>query len=372
MYDRGLSDKILLVITGEMGRSPRRNHKGGRDHHAELTTLAFAGGGWQMGQVSGRSDRTASRPTTERFVPAPAPGHWPDALRYRTGDLVRIGKDGELLCLGRLDHQVKVNGYRIELGEVEAAMAAAPGVAEAVAMVAELGGEPCLAGYLAVPPHEGHAPEPAEQAVEGWSGIWDAAYAPETPDDPLENFAGWNSSYDGGQLPRPAAREWIAATAERIGRGNPQAILEIGCGLGLILLRAAPAAARYVGLDIAPSALAYLERLLAARPALAAKTDLHRKAAHQLGDFAGQRFDLVALNSVAQYFPDAAYFARCLDDAASLLAPGGRVFAGDIRVRPWAEAFHASVEIHRMASATSAYASIQFLLASSTIHAANS
>jgi hypothetical protein len=66
---RGLTDKILLVITGEMGRSPRLNNGGGRDHHADLTTLAFAGGGLRMGQVIGRSDRNASSPATERYGP---------------------------------------------------------------------------------------------------------------------------------------------------------------------------------------------------------------------------------------------------------------------------------------------------------------
>jgi hypothetical protein len=68
--DRGLSDQILLVITGEMGRTPRLNNNGGRDHHANLTTLAFAGGGLRMGQVIGRSDRTAASPATERYGPA--------------------------------------------------------------------------------------------------------------------------------------------------------------------------------------------------------------------------------------------------------------------------------------------------------------
>ena len=42
---RGLSDKILLVVTGEMGRTPRRNNNGGRDHYGELTPLLLAGGG---------------------------------------------------------------------------------------------------------------------------------------------------------------------------------------------------------------------------------------------------------------------------------------------------------------------------------------
>jgi uncharacterized protein (DUF1501 family) len=67
--DRGLSDKILLVITGEMGRTPRRNRDGGRDHYANLTTLAFAGGGLKVGQVIGQSDRLAAKPTTDRYTP---------------------------------------------------------------------------------------------------------------------------------------------------------------------------------------------------------------------------------------------------------------------------------------------------------------
>ena len=30
--ERGLTDKILLVVTGEMGRTPQLNKNGGRDH----------------------------------------------------------------------------------------------------------------------------------------------------------------------------------------------------------------------------------------------------------------------------------------------------------------------------------------------------
>jgi uncharacterized protein (DUF1501 family) len=62
LEDRGLSEKVLLVITGEFGRTPRINKKGGRDHWGNLCTLAFAGGGLPMGQIIGKSDRTASVP----------------------------------------------------------------------------------------------------------------------------------------------------------------------------------------------------------------------------------------------------------------------------------------------------------------------
>jgi uncharacterized protein (DUF1501 family) len=67
---RGLSDKILLVVTGEMGRTPRLNRDGGRDHWGDLTALGIAGGGLKMGQVIGQSDKTASRPATERYTPS--------------------------------------------------------------------------------------------------------------------------------------------------------------------------------------------------------------------------------------------------------------------------------------------------------------
>lgn len=67
---RGLSDKILLVVTGEMGRTPKLNKDGGRDHYGNLTPLVVAGGGLKMGQVIGRSDATASKPTTKTYTPA--------------------------------------------------------------------------------------------------------------------------------------------------------------------------------------------------------------------------------------------------------------------------------------------------------------
>ena len=62
---RGLSKQILLIITGEFGRTPRINKNGGRDHWGDLCTLAFVGGGLNMGQVVGRSDRTASAPASD-------------------------------------------------------------------------------------------------------------------------------------------------------------------------------------------------------------------------------------------------------------------------------------------------------------------
>lgn len=69
LEERGMSEDVLLVVTGEMGRTPRINKGGGRDHYGKLTSLMLAGGGLQMGQVIGESDKDAGAPATEGFGP---------------------------------------------------------------------------------------------------------------------------------------------------------------------------------------------------------------------------------------------------------------------------------------------------------------
>ena len=70
LEQRGLSDKVLLIITGDFGRTPKINARGGRDHWANLCTLALAGGGLNMGQVIGQSGRKNDAPTSEPIAPA--------------------------------------------------------------------------------------------------------------------------------------------------------------------------------------------------------------------------------------------------------------------------------------------------------------
>ncbi|UWZ49961.1 amino acid adenylation domain-containing protein [Dactylosporangium matsuzakiense] len=91
--------------------------------------------------------------TAARFVPdtfGPAGG-----LMYRTGDLVVRNDRDELVFLGRLDSQVKIQGQRVELGEIEVVAARVLGVRQAVAAVR---GEQIALFLL---PHPGAAPEPS-------------------------------------------------------------------------------------------------------------------------------------------------------------------------------------------------------------------
>jgi len=67
--DRGMDQDVLLVITGEFGRTPRINGSSGRDHWAPLSTLALAGGGLKMGQVVGESNSKVEVPKTTPIGP---------------------------------------------------------------------------------------------------------------------------------------------------------------------------------------------------------------------------------------------------------------------------------------------------------------
>jgi amino acid adenylation domain-containing protein len=110
--------------------------------HGETGEIWIAGAGLSRGYLR----RPAA--TAEKFVPdpfSPVPG----ARMYRTGDIGRGGDDGQVDCLGRIDHQVKVRGYRVELGEVEEALRRHPSVTDAAATVREdLPGDRVLVGYV--------------------------------------------------------------------------------------------------------------------------------------------------------------------------------------------------------------------------------
>ncbi|MEX2142614.1 MAG: DUF1501 domain-containing protein [Pirellulales bacterium] len=65
--ERGLSEKIVLVITGEFGRTPKLDKNGGRDHWPSLCPLVFAGAGVRPGQVIGQSSWDGAVPTSEPY-----------------------------------------------------------------------------------------------------------------------------------------------------------------------------------------------------------------------------------------------------------------------------------------------------------------
>lgn len=83
LHQRGLLDETLVVMCGEMGRTPRispiaaggKNASGevftpGRHHWGDVFPCFFAGGGTRAGVVVGQTDRQGGLPVTDAYTPA--------------------------------------------------------------------------------------------------------------------------------------------------------------------------------------------------------------------------------------------------------------------------------------------------------------
>jgi hypothetical protein len=70
LYSRGLSERVLVLLWGEFGRSPRINgNGGGREHWPNAMFALLAGGGLRMGQVIGATNRKGESPSERPLRP---------------------------------------------------------------------------------------------------------------------------------------------------------------------------------------------------------------------------------------------------------------------------------------------------------------
>lgn len=101
--------------------------------NTEILLLDEAGQPSSRGEICIRGTRLTlgyyrdPKRTAASFSQNPQNSLYPEPI-YHTGDLGCRNERGELMYLGRIDHQVKHMGHRIELGEIEAAASGAEGV----------------------------------------------------------------------------------------------------------------------------------------------------------------------------------------------------------------------------------------------------
>ncbi len=78
LYARGLDRQVMLIVTGEFGRTPRITvRKGtqtgvdqpGRDHWPQAMSMLVAGGGMQTGQVIGATNAKGEHPQERELTP---------------------------------------------------------------------------------------------------------------------------------------------------------------------------------------------------------------------------------------------------------------------------------------------------------------
>lgn len=74
IYERGLAKKVMLIVTGEFGRTPyveyQKPGRPGRGHHCAAMSFLMAGGGMRTGQVIGATDPKADHPIERPLTPA--------------------------------------------------------------------------------------------------------------------------------------------------------------------------------------------------------------------------------------------------------------------------------------------------------------
>ena len=79
--------------------------------------------------------------TRERFV------EYHGERIYKSGDYAKWLPDGNVVILGRTDHQIKLRGLRIELGEIENVMLKVEGMKKVVILIRKLNGKEHLCAY---------------------------------------------------------------------------------------------------------------------------------------------------------------------------------------------------------------------------------
>lgn len=322
------------------------------DRSLKPIPYGVAGEIWIGGEGLARGYLGKPELTAERFIPDPFDSGR-GARMYRTGDLGRLHRDGAIEYVGRRDNQVKLRGYRIELGEIEAALAEHAAVDQSVVTVREdQRGDARLVAYVLQdrsyrPGNQDPLSEIHGQRLAEWQSVFDEVYLHSTGEDLAFDTTGWNSSYTGEPIPVEEMREWQAHTVARIRALQARRVLEIGCGTGLLLFDLAPDCARYTGLDFSQRVLEKLQSRLGASDL--PQVTIERRAADDLGGFEVRSFDLVILNSVAQYFPSVDYLVEVLKGALRVTAAGGFIFLGDIYSLPLLEALCLSVELPQAA-----------------------
>lgn len=188
-------------------------------------------------------------------------------------------------------------------------------------------------------------PEPVQE--ERIRALWDRI-SEEASDE--ATAGGFISSYTG----MPFAAEEVAEYRDRVvslalAALEPRsAVLEIGCGSGLLAFEIAPRSAKYVGVD--PSSAALERNRRRAEESGLKGMEWIQGFAHDLEGMEEASFDLVLLASTAHFFPGYAYFERIVELALRLLKPGGTLLLADIpdlrRKDEFRRSLEAWVELH--------------------------
>lgn len=300
--------------------------------------------------------------TKEKFIINPLQNHQGlilnDSRLYKTGDRARWLPNGNLDFIDRNDYQVKLRGYRIELGEIEHVLNKYPGIKQSVAMVKEyvdidnnVTGNKYLIVYYVLEKSDNK--ENLIEYIGNWQQTYEEIYTKLCSSTYKNDFTGWNSSYTGLPLEKEHMQEWLDNTIIKIKNLNPDNILEIGSGSGLMLFNLSGLFNYYYATDFSENALGYLRKGINKYNLDDKVSLINCRADEVLYSKFEHSIDTVIMNSVIQYFPNVDYLGNIIEGMITKLNHVSQIFIGDIRNYNLLDMFYYSILSYQRKKVTS-------------------
>lgn len=165
--------------------------------------------------------------------------------------------------------------------------------------------------------------------IGSWRDVYDYEYSSVTLEANNFDTGIWKSTFTGENIAKNLMQRWVTNTISRIKYLQPNIVLEIGCGTGLLALQLVKYVKKYIATDFSSTVI---EKLGAYKNAHDIQNlELHVASAKDLdsiGDISC--VDTVVLNSVAQYFPNEAYVSDLIGELVKRIK-NCKIFFGDIR-----------------------------------------
>ena len=114
------------------------------DKHFHPVPIGFVGDIYISGAAVGNGYLNNKELTDKSFIKDP---FVKDNIIYKTGDLGKYTENGQIICLGRSDFQIKIRGQRVETEEIEALILQYPSINKAIVVKQIINNSECISCY---------------------------------------------------------------------------------------------------------------------------------------------------------------------------------------------------------------------------------
>ena len=135
-----MNDKIITI-----GKPIYNSQMYILDKNLKPVPIGVFGEIYISGDCVGKGYLNNAELTTKSFIKNP---YLPGTTMYKSGDLGTYTTDGDIICLGRSDHQIKIRGLRIELGEIESLIEQYPNIEKVTVVKQSINNREFISAYF--------------------------------------------------------------------------------------------------------------------------------------------------------------------------------------------------------------------------------